>query len=220
LEISDDASLLITLMRDVARSFSKASIYRPIRRLAEINPTREPRLFRFARGQYSRGRGILWTSQQRRLERLLADSSFALCTPTGSGKTLVANLALMKELLLTDVVGLPPLALYLVPSRALAGRIVSGCYAEGDGDKVEAWLFKDAPRTLRLSAIEKLPELLAKLSKEASATATLIRSKLSEAQEVAAAVKNAGSGPAPAEPRRVVRGVFPRTPITDAEPGK
>jgi hypothetical protein len=170
--LSDDASLLITLMRDVARSFSKASIYRPIRRLAELNPAREPRLFRFARGQYSRGRGILWTSQQRGLDRLLADSSFALCTPTGSGKTLVANLALIKELLLTDVAGLPPLALYLVPSRALAGEveaklqnelgddmIITGLYGGTDWGITDYWIEADQP-TVLIATVEKADALM------------------------------------------------------------
>jgi len=170
--LSDDASLLITLMRDVARSFGKASIYRPIRRLAEINPAREPRLFTFARGQYSRGRGILWTSQQRGLDRLLANSSFALCTPTGSGKTLVANLALIKELLLADVTGLPPLALYLVPSRALAGEveaklqnelgndlIVTGLYGGTDWGITDYWIEADRP-TVLIATVEKADALM------------------------------------------------------------
>jgi replicative superfamily II helicase len=64
------------------------------------------------------------TSQQLGLQRLLEESSFALCTPPGSGKTLVANLALIKELLLREDEGLlGPLALYVVPSRALAGEV-------------------------------------------------------------------------------------------------
>ncbi|WP_348632835.1 MULTISPECIES: DEAD/DEAH box helicase [unclassified Mesorhizobium] len=61
-----------------------------------------------------RRRGILWSSQRDGLTRLLNDSSFALCTPTGSGKTLVANLALVKELLLPAGLSSSPLALYVV----------------------------------------------------------------------------------------------------------
>ena len=99
---SEDASLLISLMHSVARSYSDASIYRPIRRLAALRTEQTPRLLNFAREQYSRGRGILWTSQRNGLDRLIHESSFALCTPTGSGKTLVANMALVKELLLRD----------------------------------------------------------------------------------------------------------------------
>ena len=80
-----------------------------------------PRLLAFARDQFSRGRGILWSSQRAGLTRLLENSSFALCTPTGSGKTLVANLGLVKELLLRDHGEVVPLALYLVPGMMRQG---------------------------------------------------------------------------------------------------
>src|SRR3546814_6904091 len=89
-------------MRQVADRYASASIFNPMRRLAALRPERSGRLLRYARDQFSRGRGILWTSQLHGIERLLHTSSFALCTPTGSGKTLVANLALLKELLLRD----------------------------------------------------------------------------------------------------------------------
>ena len=88
----------------------------PVRQLAAFKPERAPRLEAFARMQFNRQRGILWTSQRHGLSRLVEDSSFALCTPTGSGKTLVANLALVKELLLCEEDDPVPLALYLVPS--------------------------------------------------------------------------------------------------------
>ena len=103
---SDDVSFLISLLCAVADSYKAASIYNPIRQLSQINPEREQRLLRFARDQFSRGRGILWASQIHGLDRLLESSSFALCTPTGSGKTLVASLALIKELLLASSVRL------------------------------------------------------------------------------------------------------------------
>lgn len=118
---SDDASLVITIMRAVADSFVAATIYRPLRCLVPLE--RISRLLAYARDQFSRGRGILWTSQQHGLQRLLEESSFALCTPTGSGKTSVANLALIKELLLREDEGLlGPLALYIVPSRDLLAK--------------------------------------------------------------------------------------------------
>src|SRR3546814_3513555 len=80
-------------------------------------------LLAYARDQFSRGRGVLWTSQLQGIDRLRQESSFALCTPTGSGKTLIANLALVRELLMREADGLAPLAMYLVPSRALAGEV-------------------------------------------------------------------------------------------------
>src|SRR3546814_11049403 len=96
-----------------------------------------------------------------------------LCTPTGSGKTLVANLALIKELLLRDHDdGLGPLALYIVPSRALAGEveaklsselrgdvIVTGLYGGADWGITDVWLTSEEPVVL-IVTVEKADALL------------------------------------------------------------
>ncbi len=169
---SDDVSLLISLLRQVAERFSDASIYRSVRALGELNPGRMPRMLAFARYQFSRGRGILWSSQRAGLTRLLENSSFALCTPTGSGKTLVANLGLVKELLLRDHGEVVPLALYLVPSRALAGEveakltselgrdlIVTGLYGGADWGITDYWLNADRP-TVLIATVEKADALM------------------------------------------------------------
>jgi hypothetical protein len=126
----------------------------------------------FARRQYARGRGILWQSQHQGLNRLLQNSSLALCTPTGSGKTLVANLAIVKELLLLADGLVAPLALYLVPSRALAGEveaklamelgrdfIVTGLYGGADWGITDAWLTSDMP-TVLIATVEKADALM------------------------------------------------------------
>ncbi|MGO7758380.1 DEAD/DEAH box helicase [Rhizobium ruizarguesonis] len=169
---SEDASLLITLIRAVAHSFTEASIYLPVSALAALNPARASRLALFARGQYSRRRGILWSSQRAGLTRLLNDSSFALCTPTGSGKTLVANLALVKELLLPTALASSPLALYVVPSRALAGEveaklkselgddmIITGLYGGTDWGITDYWLEAERP-TVLVATVEKAEALM------------------------------------------------------------
>lgn len=72
-------------------------------------------------------------------------------------------------------------------------RKVDGEYTNPDDERVEEWPFNDAPRSLRLEAIDKIPELLEKLSKEAVETTKNIRAKLGEAQAVAEAVKGAAS---------------------------
>ena len=168
---SDEMSLLVTLLHQVSIDFGAASIYVPIRQLSELNPERAGRLERFARGQFSRGRGILWTSQRQGLTRLMEEGSFALCTPTGSGKTLVANLAIVKELLLkSDDEG--ALALYLVPSRALASEveaklssefandvIVTGLYGGTDWGVTDYWLDADEP-TVLVATVEKADALM------------------------------------------------------------
>ncbi len=73
----------------------------------------------------------------------------------------------------------------------MALRTVSGNENNPEREDVEEWLFSDAPRKLRLAAIEKLPNVLKELSEEAVRTTEEIKSKLSEAQEVATAVNNA-----------------------------
>lgn len=169
---SDDVSMLVTLLHQVGSSFVDASIYSPIRQLADLNPGRSSRLLAFARDQYSRGRGILWSSQRSGLDRLLSNSSFALCTPTGSGKTLVANLGLVKELMLRDHGDVVPLALYIVPSRALAGEveakltselgrdlIITGLYGGSDWGITDYWLNADKP-TVLIATVEKADALM------------------------------------------------------------
>ncbi|AAY40142.1 DEAD/DEAH box helicase [Pseudomonas syringae] len=168
----DELSMLISLLTVVAEGYGSTSIYGPILQLVEIKPEREARLRRFARDQFGRGRGILWPSQLRGLERLLKSSSFALCTPTGSGKTLVANLALIKELMLAPSEKSGPLALYLVPSRALAGEVeakllselgsdlvVTGLYGGSDWGITDYWLNAEKP-TVLIATVEKADALM------------------------------------------------------------
>lgn len=172
--VSEDAWLLLVLLHATAVRFARASIYPGILRLAEKAPDFEPRLRAFAREQFARGRGILWTSQVHGLERLLSDSSFALCTPTGSGKTLIATLALIKELLLASEASIAPLGLYLVPSRALAGEveakltdelgragdfIITGLYGGTDWGITDYWLRAEKP-TVLVATVEKAEALM------------------------------------------------------------
>ncbi|MGU3336936.1 DEAD/DEAH box helicase [Methylobacterium mesophilicum] len=169
---SDELWLLFTLVEATARGFAANSIHDRVARLADRSPEGRPRMWRFAREQFARGRGILWTSQIQGLDRLIESDSFALCTPTGSGKTLVANLALVKELLLTRTAGGAPLALYLVPSRALAGEverkltaelgtdvIVTGLYGGADWGITDYWLTADRPVVL-IATVEKAEALM------------------------------------------------------------
>lgn len=138
---SDELWILITLLETTARRFVENSLHKRVMRLAARAPNLQQRLWRFAREQFARGRGILWTSQVQGLDRLIERSSFALCTPTGSGKTLVANLALVKELLLVDADDQAPLALYLVPSRALASEVETKLTAELGNDLIVTGLY-------------------------------------------------------------------------------
>ncbi|WP_245418777.1 DEAD/DEAH box helicase [Mesorhizobium sp. WSM3864] len=170
----DDVALLAFFLRSACERFGESTIYEPLRQLGLLNPERLPDVNQFARRQYARGRGILWPSQKQGVERLLNNSSFALCTPTGSGKTLVANLAILKELLILGhgQDGPAPLALYVVPSRALAGEVeakltgelgrdfvVTGLYGGSDWGITDAWLTSTSP-TVLIATVEKSDALM------------------------------------------------------------
>jgi hypothetical protein len=75
------------------------------------------------------------------------------------------------------------------------------CLRETYGDQssdlaeISTWLFSDAPRALRLTAIDHIVSLLQKLSEEGAATTQRIKDKLADAQEVAAALTQASQVP-------------------------
>jgi hypothetical protein len=67
-------------------------------------------------------------------------------------------------------------------------RRTDGDYSIPERDEVESWPFNEAPRALRLDAIDKIPDLLQALSKEAAETTAQIQAKLADAQVVAASI--------------------------------
>ena len=67
-------------------------------------------------------------------------------------------------------------------------RTRSGFYDADDSGSYEEWLFNDAPRALRIEAVDKLPELLEGLTKAASTTTTKIKDKIGRAEQVVAAI--------------------------------
>lgn len=57
----------------------------------------------------------------------------------------------------------------------------------------EAWRFNDAPRSNRLDALDKLPDLLAELVKVASDTANALKNKLATTKQVATTIRQVAS---------------------------
>lgn len=172
---NDETWVMLRLVFAAAERFVRNSLYRRAAALVAETPAAGERLRRFAREQFGRGRGVLWASQIKGLERLTTGSAFALCTPTGSGKTMVANLALVKELLLKPTEPGAPgrLALYLVPSRALAGEVeaklsaefrgenivITGLYGGTDWGITDNWLTTETP-TVLIATVEKAEALM------------------------------------------------------------
>ncbi len=68
-------------------------------------------------------------------------------------------------------------------------RKTSGDYNLPEEQQEESWPFNDAPRAMRLAAIDKIPELLGKLAEESTKTAKKIRAKLDDVEAVAHALK-------------------------------
>lgn len=85
--------------------------------------------------------------------------------------------------------------------RSLGYAKVSGIWGiairtrEGfpDDYKLEEWRFNDAPRSYRLKALEKLPELLETLAKNASKTAAALKSKVAVTKQVATTISQLAS---------------------------
>ena len=71
------------------------------------------------------------------------------------------------------------------------------CYRAVDSDQVvrqdDEWLFNDAPRAYRLEALDKLPQLLEKLTRIADETADSLRKKVETTKQVATAITAAAS---------------------------
>ena len=57
----------------------------------------------------------------------------------------------------------------------------------------ELWRFNDAPRSLRLDALDKLPELLEQLAKTSGETAQALKSKVASAKQTAATIRQMAS---------------------------
>lgn len=82
----------------------------------------------------------------------------------------------------------------------IALRTCSGEYSYPPAGSSSEWLFSDAPRELRIKAIEHIPALLDELAGQAQTTASQIKAKTEVAQQLAAAAK--GTSPKPASKRK------------------
>jgi hypothetical protein len=81
----------------------------------------------------------------------------------------------------------------------IALRTLDGHHANDEGDKIEEWLFNDAPRWLRVEGVGKFPELLEKLTKQADDFAEKIRKKAAEAGELVSVIRLASAGSQPSK---------------------
>lgn len=168
--------LLSKLFADVAREYIGKSMRSLISEVGlDINTDGQIAIERYLRLSYSQQKVIAWASQEQGVRQLSQQSSFALCTPTGSGKTTVAELAIISNLFSISR-GSSSLIIYLVPSRALAVEvetklsrilrrisderiIVTGLYGGTEWGPTDAWLTSDQ-RTVLICTYEKTDALI------------------------------------------------------------
>ena len=173
--------MLCELLAEVMATFVPASVYRGLDGLAQsLSPEGVTAARGFASHLFASGRGLLWKTQRLGLAKLAELRSVAICTPTGSGKTTIAEFAAVQALLGqrdagTEIDLFGPLAIYLVPSRALAteveqrlaadlqslgsGVVVTGLYGGTEWGVADAWLTASQP-TILVATIEKTDALM------------------------------------------------------------
>lgn len=174
---------LAKLCSEAAAVYSNSSLRHYVSELSqETSSTGKTALERYLRQSYQRYKTLAWPSQVTGIKRLVEGQSFVLCTPTGSGKTTIAELAMLQSLFLDlpsdepTIGNLAPLALYLVPSRALAAEVesnlsrvlrnlndppinVTGLYGGTDWGPTDAWLTADV-QTVLICTYEKAEALI------------------------------------------------------------
>jgi hypothetical protein len=172
--------LLGKLCAEVTSVYVKTSLRKNIEALSStITQEGNNFLERYLRKSYEKCKTLAWRSQICGIERLATTESFALCTPTGSGKTRIAEIAILQSLFLETGHHnnlSSPLVLYLVPSKALATEvesnlsrvlnsttnnnvIVTGLYGGTDWGPTDAWLTSDKP-TVLICTYEKAEALM------------------------------------------------------------
>jgi DEAD/DEAH box helicase len=177
--------LLAQLTAASGRRFVETCLWPHIGRLRQASSdAASAALVQFAKSAFANRRALVWPAQVSGIERLRANTSFVLCTPTGSGKTTVATLAAVQSLFADppnrsfDFMGLDQgnLVLYLVPSRALAAEvevrlardlkgiaadpvIVTGLYGGVDWGPTDAWIQTDRASII-ICTFEKADALL------------------------------------------------------------
>ena len=178
--------MLSKLCAEVARTYAEDSMRVHVQPLLQDVSQNGKEVFeRYLRQGYQSSRAVAWPSQKNGIRELLGSNSFALCTPTGSGKTTVAELSILQSLFLhSSNTSLDnsafnnALVIYLVPSRALATEIeaklsvvlkntvtcsehvtVTGLYGGTDWGPTDAWLTTEE-KTILICTYEKAEALM------------------------------------------------------------
>ncbi len=119
--------LLSKLFAAIGRSYQNNALWKVLTPLmTTVTDDGRRALHRYARVAFLEKKMLAWPSQQAGISGIISDGSFALCTPTGSGKTRVAELVILRHLFgqANNQAGSGnPFVLYLAPSRALSAEV-------------------------------------------------------------------------------------------------
>jgi hypothetical protein len=173
--------LFAKLVAETGRTFVETSLRRSLLWLpAQLDESGGLAAERYLRQAYQACKTQAWPSQLRGIDRLRERNSFVLCTPTGSGKTTVAEIAILQRLFSAAdaeaTFQIAPLVMYLVPKRALAAEVeakllrtiaplsnnrvvITGLYGGIDWGPTDAWLTSDE-RTVLICTYEKAEALI------------------------------------------------------------
>jgi len=174
--------LLAKMCAEVASIYVNTSMrYQLASFIREFNSVGKQAMERYFRLNYLAGKTLAWPSQIRGIQKLQTKESFAFCTPTGSGKTAIAELGILQSLFLSlkqeELSSSSPLAIYMVPSRALAAEVesklnrvlyhlgverpirVTGLYGGIDWGPTDTWLNTSDP-TVLICTYEKAEALI------------------------------------------------------------
>lgn len=177
--------LLAKLTAITSHQFVDRSLWPQIAALRAVSSaSAAAALQQFGKAAYLNRRALVWPAQASGIEKLIENNSFVLCTPTGSGKTTVATLAVVQALFADtnydtatlETLGLGNLILYIVPSRAIAAEVeqrfsqdlqgiaaqpvvVTGLYGGVDWGPTDAWIQTGQP-TVVICTFEKADALV------------------------------------------------------------
>ncbi|URN93104.1 MAG: DEAD/DEAH box helicase [Candidatus Pristimantibacillus lignocellulolyticus] len=183
--------LLSKLCSELFEEYYKNSLRDQVKSLKSLITTEgDKALDKYLRNSYLGKKSLVWSSQIKGIQQLLENKSFALCTPTGTGKTTIAELAIIMSLFkpnefdedskwIEELLGdsLPSaIAIYLVPSRALATEVeiklntvfkdisdrpvkVTGLYGGIDWGPTDAWITSNE-KTVLICTYEKAEALI------------------------------------------------------------
>ncbi len=118
--------ILCKLCNQIIKIYIETSLRKRIQILKDtVNEDGKKALDLYVKLNFLENKTLAWTSQIKGIKELAKNESFLLCTPTGSGKTTIAELAIIQSLLpkdITDKIN-DNIALYIVPKRALAAEV-------------------------------------------------------------------------------------------------